>query len=78
MSIAHRTVQTTWTGSLPEGSGELGSSSSTALDGLRVTWGSRTARPDGKTSPEELLGIYRDALRTYGLWSYRSAPLVER
>ncbi len=55
MSIAHRTVQTTWTGSLPEGSGELGSSSSTALDGLRVTWGSRTARPDGKTSPEELL-----------------------
>ena len=31
-----------------------------------------------KASPEELLGIYRDALRTYGLWSYRSAPLVER
>ena len=26
----------------------------------------------------ELLGIYRDALRTYGLWSYRSAPLLER
>lgn len=31
-----------------------------------------------KASSEELLGIYRDALRTYGLWSYRSAPLVER
>ncbi len=31
-----------------------------------------------KASPEELLGIYRDALRTYGLWSYRSAPLLER
>lgn len=31
-----------------------------------------------KASPEERLGIYRDALRTYGLWSYRSAPLIER
>lgn len=29
-------------------------------------------------SQGELLGIYRDALRTYGLWSYRSAPLLER
>ncbi|PJG59517.1 ElyC/SanA/YdcF family protein [Aeromonas cavernicola] len=29
-------------------------------------------------SDSELLGIYRDALRTYGLWSYRSAPLLER
>jgi uncharacterized SAM-binding protein YcdF (DUF218 family) len=29
-------------------------------------------------SDSELLGIYRDALRTYGLWSYRSAPLIER
>ena len=27
---------------------------------------------------KELLGIYRDALRTYGMWSYRSAPLIER
>ncbi|WP_263769097.1 YdcF family protein [Propionivibrio soli] len=31
-----------------------------------------------KASAGELLGIYRDALRTYGLWSYRSAPLLER
>ncbi len=31
-----------------------------------------------KVSDSELLGIYRDALRTYGLWSYRSAPLLER
>lgn len=29
-------------------------------------------------SKGELMGIYRDALRTYGLWSYRSAPLIER
>lgn len=26
----------------------------------------------------ELLGIYRDALRTYGMWSYRSPPLLAR
>ena len=31
-----------------------------------------------QVSKGELLGIYRDALRTYGLWSYRSAPLIER
>lgn len=31
-----------------------------------------------KVSDGELLGIYRDALRTYGLWSYRSTPLIER
>lgn len=29
-------------------------------------------------SKSELLGIYRDALRTYGLWSYRSKPLLAR
>jgi uncharacterized SAM-binding protein YcdF (DUF218 family) len=31
-----------------------------------------------KVEESELLGIYRDALRTYGMWSYRSAPLLER
>ena len=55
MSIAERVVQTTWTGSLTEGAGEFGGSSSGVLDGQGVTWGSRTVRPDGKTSPEELL-----------------------
>ncbi|EJL6492583.1 YdcF family protein [Vibrio cholerae] len=29
-------------------------------------------------SNSELLGIYRDALRTYGMWSYRSYPLESR
>ncbi|MGL4249730.1 MAG: ElyC/SanA/YdcF family protein [Aeromonas sp.] len=29
-------------------------------------------------SQNQLLSIYRDALRTYGMWSYRSAPLIER
>lgn len=29
-------------------------------------------------SNKELLGIYRDALRVYGMWSYRSYPLEQR
>ncbi|WP_407829925.1 ElyC/SanA/YdcF family protein [Vibrio vulnificus] len=31
-----------------------------------------------QASSGELLGIYRDALRTFGLWSYRSSPLEFR
>ncbi|MGD8117417.1 ElyC/SanA/YdcF family protein [Vibrio sp. TRT 29B02] len=31
-----------------------------------------------QASNSELLGIYRDALRTYGMWSYRSYPLESR
>ena len=54
MSIASRTTQTTWEGSLAAGVGQLGASSSGVLDGQEVTWGSRTEAPGGKTSPEEL------------------------
>lgn len=54
MSIADRTVQTTWEGSLATGAGTLGHGSSGALDGLSVTWAARTEQPGGKTSPEEL------------------------
>lgn len=31
-----------------------------------------------KADDGEVLGIYRDALRTYGMWSYRSYPLESR
>lgn len=54
MSIADRTVQTTWEGALATGAGELGHTSSGALNGLNVTWAARTEAPGGKTSPEEL------------------------
>lgn len=54
MSIAARTTQTTWEGPLGSGRGRFTSSSSTALDGLESNWASRTERPDGRTSPEEL------------------------
>lgn len=54
MSIAHRTAQTTWQGSLTDGVGKIVSGSG-ALDELEVTWAARIAQPDGKTSPEELV-----------------------
>jgi osmotically inducible protein OsmC len=54
MSIADRTMQTTWEGPLASGEGTLSEGSSAALDGLQVSWASRTEQPGGKTSPEEL------------------------
>ena len=54
MSIADRSITTTWEGPLASGSGTFGQSSSGALDGQTVTWASRTEAPAGKTSPEEL------------------------
>ncbi len=55
MSIADRATQTTWKGALASGEGKLSQGSSGALDGLPLTWASRTEQPGGKTSPEELL-----------------------
>ena len=53
MSIARRTAQTWWEGSLATGGGKIVGGSG-ALDGLDVTWAARTGQPGGKTSPEEL------------------------
>jgi hypothetical protein len=50
MSIAHRTAETTWEGSLAAGGGAIRSGS----DGLDVTWAARIETPGGKTGPEEL------------------------
>jgi lipoyl-dependent peroxiredoxin len=54
MSIATRQAEIVWEGPLASGTGTL-SSGSGALGRLPVTWASRTERPDGKTSPEELI-----------------------
>ncbi len=54
MSIAERNAQFTWEGPLNTGSGKLGDTSSGALEGLELTWASRTEQPGGKSSPEEL------------------------
>jgi osmotically inducible protein OsmC len=54
MPIARREAEIIWEGPLARATGTL-TSGSGALDELAVTWGSRTERPDGKTSPEELI-----------------------
>ncbi|PZS14608.1 MAG: osmotically inducible protein OsmC [Solirubrobacterales bacterium] len=54
MPIALREAEILWDGPLAGGTGTL-SSGSGALGQLDVTWASRTERPDGKTSPEELI-----------------------
>lgn len=53
MSIAVRTAETVWSGSLASGSGTI-SGASGALGDIPVTWAARTEEPGGKTSPEEL------------------------
>jgi len=53
MSIAVRSAEVVWDGTLASGAGAL-SSASGALE-LPITWASRTEQPDGKTSPEELI-----------------------
>jgi lipoyl-dependent peroxiredoxin len=54
MPVALRKAEIVWDGALARGAGLL-TSGSGALDELPVTWASRTERPDGKTSPEELI-----------------------
>jgi lipoyl-dependent peroxiredoxin len=54
MPIARREAETLWQGPLARGTGTL-TTASGALEQLAVTWASRTDRPDGKTSPEELI-----------------------
>jgi lipoyl-dependent peroxiredoxin len=54
MPVAVREAEILWEGPLARGAGTL-TSGSGALDPLAVTWASRTERPDGKTSPEELI-----------------------
>ena len=54
MPIAMREAEIVWEGPLARGAGTL-TSGSGVLDQRAVTWASRTERPDGKTSPEELI-----------------------
>jgi lipoyl-dependent peroxiredoxin len=55
MADAQRTAQAVWEGSLTQGTGAVSLTSSQAAGPLPVTWASRTARSEGKTSPEELV-----------------------
>jgi osmotically inducible protein OsmC len=55
MATAERRANVVWRGNLFKGSGTFDLASSEAARDLPVTWASRTERPDGKTSPEELI-----------------------
>src|SRR5438067_2027002 len=52
---AVRRADATWEGDLISGSGVVSASTSRLFTDLPVSWASRTASPDGRTSPEELL-----------------------
>lgn len=51
---AQRTAEVTWENDLLNGRGRVRFASG-AIPETSVTWASRTEKPDGKTSPEELL-----------------------
>ena len=55
MAKAERRANVVWSGNLQKGSGTFELASSGAAQDLPVTWASRTERPEGKTSPEELI-----------------------
>lgn len=54
MATAERSAEVVWKGDLAHGEGTLMVMSG-ALAELSVDWEARTERPDGRTSPEELL-----------------------
>lgn len=67
MPNAERRAQVVWEGDLIKGHGTIASTSSGALQNLPVTWASRTERPDGKTSPEELIAAAHAECYAMGL-----------
>ena len=74
MSIADRTAETTWTGSRAAGGGALPSPPRGGVAGQPGPWASRTVRPGGKTSPEELLAAAHSSCFSMAL----TAKLGER
>ncbi len=67
MADAPRRADAVWTGSLAQGSGEVSLKTSEAAGPLPVTWASRTARSEGKTSPEELVAAAHAACYSMAL-----------
>lgn len=55
MADVDRVARVEWDGVLATGEGELSLGSSGVLRNSPVSWASRVERPDGKTSPEELI-----------------------
>jgi lipoyl-dependent peroxiredoxin len=72
MAAVQRTAEVEWTGSIARGSG-LASGGSGALSDLPITVASRFDEPEGKTSPEELIGAAHAACFTMALGSILAA-----
>jgi osmotically inducible protein OsmC len=62
-----RTMSTTWHGTLMDGAGTINAAGSGAFGPLDVSWPSRAEKPDGKTSPEELIAAAHSACFAMGL-----------
>ena len=62
-----REVNTTWEGNVARGEGAITASSSGAFVDLPFTLASRIAKPEGKTSPEELLAAAHSGCFTMSL-----------
>lgn len=54
MPLAQRRAEVIWEGNLIQGSGRITTGTGVLKD-VPVTWAARTERPNGKTSPEELI-----------------------
>jgi osmotically inducible protein OsmC len=74
MANVERRAHVVWEGDLASGNGRLTEESSRALEESPVTWASRVERPDGKTSPEELIASAHAACYAMAL----SATLAEK
>jgi osmotically inducible protein OsmC len=64
---AQRRARAIWEGTLAQGSGTVTLESSGLGGVLPATWASRTARADGKTSPEELIAAAHATCFSMGL-----------
>ena len=62
-----REAALTWEGNVARGAGTITAASSGAFEGLGYTLASRIAKPEGKTSPEELLAAAHGACFTMSL-----------
>jgi osmotically inducible protein OsmC len=72
MAVVQRTAEVDWTGSIARGAGRA-SGGSGALGELPITVASRFGEPEGKTSPEELIGAAHAACFAMALGSILAA-----
>lgn len=65
MLKAERRAEMIWNGNLVQGNGKIKVGSG-VVEALPMTWASRPERPDGKTSPEELIAAAHAGCRGAG------------